>query len=80
MAAVNSEEANALLNQHKIEYIFADCLLPGVSGDEFVIKLKKEKSRQEIQSHFDVWYLYGQVHDPRFVEANSNNGIFEKAI
>lgn len=39
----SAEEANGALNEHRVEYIFADCLLPGTSGDEFVIKLKKEK-------------------------------------
>lgn len=42
--STTSEEANSILNEHRVDYIFADCLLPGTSGDEFVIRLKKEKS------------------------------------
>lgn len=38
-----ADEANALLNEQRVDYIFVDCLLPGMSGDEFVSKLKKEK-------------------------------------
>lgn len=38
-----AEEANGLLNDQRVDYIFVDCLLPGLSGDEFVVKLKKEK-------------------------------------
>ncbi|MBL7545880.1 MAG: response regulator [Bdellovibrionaceae bacterium] len=41
--ASTADEANGLLNEHKVDYIFADCLLPGMSGDEFVIKLKRDK-------------------------------------
>lgn len=41
--AESADEANALIDEKKVDYIFADCLLPGVSGDEFVIKLKKDK-------------------------------------
>lgn len=49
LVAGTADEANGMLNEHRVEYIFADCLLPGTSGDEFVIKLKREKADRKFK-------------------------------
>lgn len=47
--ASSTEEAQQILAAEKVDYLFIDCLLPGASGDDFAIKVKREYSDNKMK-------------------------------
>jgi CheY-like chemotaxis protein len=47
--ASTTEEANQVLHAEKVDYLFVDCLLPGASGDDFALRVKRDFSDRKIK-------------------------------
>lgn len=48
-AASTTEEANQVLLTESVDHLFVDCLLPGASGDDFALRVKRDFSEKKIK-------------------------------